>query len=121
MARHALDAAGYSVEQAPDGEVALGLFDDGRQPPDLLVTDVVMPRVGGAELAQRLRERFPDLKVLFTSGYSYDAIGRAGELQAGTAFLQKPFTPAALARAVRDVLDGRSQPPSGETPAVPAG
>ncbi len=72
---------------------------------DLLVTDVVMPGMGGPELADSLRPRFPQMKVLFSSGYTDDAVVRHGLLQEKVAFLQKPYTPLALVKRVRQVLD----------------
>jgi two-component system cell cycle sensor histidine kinase/response regulator CckA len=71
------------------------------------MTDVVMPGLGGREVAEKLRTQRPDLKVLFVSGYTDDAVVRHGVIAATDAFLHKPFTPLALARKVRDVLDGK--------------
>jgi two-component system cell cycle sensor histidine kinase/response regulator CckA len=72
---------------------------------DLLVTDVVMPRMGGREVAERLRATRPGMKVLFLSGYAEEGVvGRRG-IEAGAAFLQKPYSPGSLASRVRQVLD----------------
>ena len=71
----------------------------------LLLTDVVMPDVGGRVLAERLTALFPRLRVLFMSGYSDKAVFRHGIIRPGTSFIEKPFTQVALARKVREVLD----------------
>jgi len=102
-----LSESGYKVLSAPDAQEAL------RQRPDaggldLLITDIVMPGLGGYELAQRLRSRRPDLKVLFTSGYTEDKLGPFNRLPPGTGFLQKPYRPEVLARKVREMLDAGS-------------
>jgi CheY-like chemotaxis protein len=97
---------GYSVLEAGDGEEGRRIAqqaDAGRV--DLLLTDVVMPKMGGKELADWFRSTRPDAKILFTSGYTADAITKHGILQDRVAFLEKPFTPTALARKVREVLD----------------
>ncbi|MGH7419129.1 MAG: response regulator, partial [Candidatus Rokuibacteriota bacterium] len=105
-ARASLVDHGYTVLEAASGEEALALLDRiGSTPIQLLVTDVVMPLMKGQELAQRFRGRRPGTPVLFTSGYTDSALGAAGVLPPGVAFLQKPFSPEALARKVREVLD----------------
>lgn len=100
-----LEAFGYQVLKASSGEEALRLADSQRGKIHLLMTDVVMPGVGGRELADLLRAREPQLKVLFQSGYTDDAVVRYGVVHAEVAFLQKPFTPQALAEKVRQALD----------------
>lgn len=97
---------GYRVLEAVNGEMALWVAAEHLAPIHLLVTDVVMPRMGGKDLADRLTALQPDLKVLYISGYTDDAIVHHGVLDAETAFLQKPFTPSMLARKIRTILDG---------------
>jgi len=101
----ALKGGGYTVIEAGSGAAALAAFDalgGGRL--DLLVTDVVMPRMGGRELAELISQRCPDLRILFMSGYTDDAVLREGVSQAEVTFLQKPFTPRQLAEKVRAAL-----------------
>jgi two-component system, cell cycle sensor histidine kinase and response regulator CckA len=102
-----LERRGYNVLEAASGQEAVRLFEQMAPQIDMLVTDVVMPEMGGTELARRLRAMKPSLRVLFTSGYTADAIAHDGGLEDGTAFLEKPFTPEVLAQKVRDVLDDR--------------
>jgi two-component system, cell cycle sensor histidine kinase and response regulator CckA len=104
--RLALETQGYAVLEAAGGEEALRAAEQHAGPIHLLVTDVVMPRMGGREVAESLRVRHAGLKVLYVSGYTDDAVVRHGIVEATDAFLQKPFTPLALARKVRAILDG---------------
>jgi CheY-like chemotaxis protein len=106
LTRHILLACGYAVLEARDGAEAVRLAADHPGPVHLLVADVVMPRMGGREAATRVAAARPGIRVLFLSGYTDDAVVRHGILEAEVAFLQKPFTAAALARKVRDTLDG---------------
>jgi CheY-like chemotaxis protein len=105
LARLVLEGAGYTVLSARDGLEALEVAGRHTGRIDLLLTDVVMPRLGGRELVERMTAKVPELKVLFLSGYTDDAIVRQGAGQNQVPFLHKPFTPSMLARKVRDVLD----------------
>lgn len=96
---------GYRVMEAHDGASALRLIQRQDEPIDLLFTDVVMPGMSGRELADAAREIRPTLKVLYTSGYTRNAIVHGGRLDAGVELIAKPFTYAALAQKIRDVLD----------------
>jgi len=102
-----LGGYGYPVLAARDGEDALRIMGEFEGEISLLLTDVVMPRMGGRELFDRIRERNPAIKVLFMSGYTDDAIVHHGALDPGTAFLQKPFSAISLARKVKEVLETR--------------
>ena len=99
---------GYNVLSASGPQEALRLFDLHRQQIDLLLTDVVMPRMNGRELASRLLKERSDLTVLYISGYTDDRVVREAILEPRTHFLEKPFTPEALARAVRKALTEES-------------
>ncbi len=106
MAATLLRRLGYSVLTAANGVEALGVKQQSTTGHiDLLFTDVVMPHMSGKELADRVRALFPHTKILFTSAYTENASIQQGMLNAGMAFLQKPFTPSALACKVREVLD----------------
>jgi two-component system cell cycle sensor histidine kinase/response regulator CckA len=105
LAKGLLAKLGYTVLDAENADRALALAAAHTGPIQLLVADVVMPGASGRELARRLAQARPDTKVLYISGYTDDAIVHHGMLEPGLHFLQKPFTPAALARKVRDVLD----------------
>jgi len=103
VARHVLQRHGYAVIETARSEDALALAD-GTQAVDLLLTDIVMPGVGGRALAAQFTARRPGTRVLFMSGYPAAAIGQHQMLERGLAFLQKPFSAAALAEKVREVL-----------------
>jgi CheY-like chemotaxis protein len=100
-----LEERGYETIAAPNGRAALVLVEAGGPAPDLLLADVVMPEMGGPELARRLAARHPGLRVLFASGYPRGDLGPDAPDE-GVSFLAKPFTPDLLARAVRAALDG---------------
>ncbi len=105
VVREALKASGYTVLAATSGGEALQEAGRHQGPIHLAVTDLVMPDMSGRELAERLAHLHPDTKVLYMSGYTDDAVVHHGVREAGVAFLQKPFTPDALARRVRELLD----------------
>jgi len=110
VVRKSLELYGYHVVTAQDGREALDTLEAGTQRFDLIITDVMLPRMRGPELAERASQLGRDLRVLFISGYTDKTIVHRGLLTAGAAYLQKPFTPDTLARKVREVLDGdRSQ------------
>jgi CheY-like chemotaxis protein len=114
-----LAKAGYRTVEARDGARALELLEGLSQvtpssttaaPVDLVITDIVMPQVGGIDLARRLAERYPELPILFVSGYAGDEAGCRGVV-ASAPFLQKPFRADELRARVRDVLAKRAEPP----------
>ena len=108
-AKEALESSGYRVLEGRDGVHALEVAQAHDGEIQLLVSDVVMPRMGGGELAQRLVALRPDTRVLFISGYPDDAVVRHGVLEQGTQLLQKPFALAEFVRRVREVLDAPRQ------------
>ena len=104
LVRETLAARGYKVLEAENGESGLRVAEEYRERIDILITDVVMPGIGGRQLAKRLLQLRPNPRVLYLSGYTEDTILHQGALPPGTAFLQKPFTLQNLARKVREVL-----------------
>jgi two-component system, cell cycle sensor histidine kinase and response regulator CckA len=107
---HVLTRRGYRVLEAESGESALRVFEGSQINIDLVLTDIVMPRMSGSELAERLLERRPGLKIVFMSGYTDDVLLRTGSLRPGMSFLQKPLRPEVLASKLRETLDSPSKP-----------
>jgi len=110
LARQYLETQGYKILEAEDGAAALQIVDGHQGAIDLLLTDVVMPGVNGRELAARVTELLPNVRVLYMSGYSENAVGQDGTLDAGINLLQKPFSLPALKDRVREVLDSEPIP-----------
>jgi PAS domain S-box-containing protein len=107
LVRETLEEAGYTVLEASHGEEAISLLSRSGDPIHLVLSDVVMPKMGGRDLSEQVASRHPEIKVLFISGYAETALGRWDDSVRKIPILFKPFTPHELARKVRDVLDGR--------------
>jgi two-component system cell cycle sensor histidine kinase/response regulator CckA len=105
LVRRTLEKQGYRLLVAASGTEALEIVQGHPGRIHLLITDVVMPQMGGRQLAEQLKALRPEVHVLFVSGYTENSILRSGNLLEGEAFLQKPFTPLALARRVRELLN----------------
>jgi CheY-like chemotaxis protein len=105
VTRRILERQGYTLLEAQNGQEALRLLSHERGHISLLLADVIMPGMSGKELARKAVQISPDLKTLFMSGYTDETIAQHGVLEPGVAFLQKPFSPTALARKVRATLD----------------
>jgi CheY-like chemotaxis protein len=105
LSREILEEIGYEVVVAQDGSEGLRICKEFERSIDLMITDVVMPRMSGRELAEAVATLRPDTRVLYMSGYTDDAIVRHGILDDDAFFIQKPFSPDSLALKVREVLD----------------
>ena len=112
LARQYLENQGYKILEAEDGAAALQIVDGHKGSIDLLLTDVIMPGMNGRELARQISRLLPNIRVLYMSGYTENAIGHDGMLDAGINLLQKPFSLPSLKDRVREVLD--SEPIPGE-------
>jgi len=111
LACSVLQGQGYQLLSATNGQDALHTVRDHKGSPiRLVVTDVIMPQMGGKVMAEWLKTANPDLKILFTSGYTDEAITQQGVLETGVEFLPKPYTPATLVLKVREMLDHRTAP-----------
>ncbi len=110
LTRQYLETQGYKILEAEDGAAALQIVDGYHGAIDLLLTDVIMPGMNGRELATNIAKLLPDVRVLYMSGYTENAIGHDGTLDAGINLLQKPFSLPALKDRVREVLDSEPIP-----------
>ncbi len=110
LARQYLETQGYKILEAEDGAAALQIVDGHQGAINLLLTDVIMPGMNGRELAAQIVNLLPDVRVLYMSGYTENAIGHDGTLDAGINLLQKPFSLPALRERVREVLDSEPMP-----------
>jgi two-component system, cell cycle sensor histidine kinase and response regulator CckA len=108
LLREVLERSGYRVLEARRGDEGLQIGERTSEPIDLLVTDVIMPQMGGAELARRLASAHPETRVLFISGYTDGALNHDEVFPEDAAFLQKPFTPDVIVRKVREVLERKA-------------
>jgi two-component system, cell cycle sensor histidine kinase and response regulator CckA len=111
LVRVTLASRGYNVLEAENGECGLRIAEGFKKHIDILITDVMMPGIGGRELARKLLLLRPGISVLYLSGYTEDSVITHGALGPSTAFLQKPFTLQNLAKKVREVLRSKSAPP----------
>ncbi len=109
LSAEVLQRSGYEVLEAATPALALEVCVRRTGPIQLLLTDVVMPGMNGGELARRVQQLRPDIRVLFMSGYTDNAVLQTGELRSACAFLQKPFTPSALAKKVREILGEKTR------------
>jgi CheY-like chemotaxis protein len=108
LARGLLEAQGYEVLTAPNGQEAMRVVNQNEGPPiSLVITDVIMPLMSGKVMAEWLKATYPELKILFTSGYTDEAIARHGVLETGVEFLAKPYSRSTLVRKVREMLDAK--------------
>jgi two-component system, cell cycle sensor histidine kinase and response regulator CckA len=110
VTKRALDRYGYGVLTAARGPEALGVAAAFQGSIELLLTDIMMPGMNGVEVASRMCEMRPGIRVFFMSGYADQDLVRQGLLEPGTEFLQKPFTPQELAERVRGILDRTPEP-----------
>jgi two-component system, cell cycle sensor histidine kinase and response regulator CckA len=107
LTRNTLELCGYKVLEAKDGLEALEVSERFKGPIDLLLTDMVMPGMGGRQLAQELTRRRPEIRLAYMSGYTGQAVGSQGPVDPGSVFLLKPFTRELLTRKIREALDRR--------------
>jgi len=100
-----LEEKGYQVLESSRGEIAMEVSKKYKSPIDLMITDIVMPGMGGKKLVQKIKKHRPQLKILYISGYTDEIISQHGVLEEGTHFLQKPFLPQSFLTKIREILD----------------
>ncbi len=105
LAREILTGNGYKVLEARSGKAGLSVCETYVGPIHLLISDVIMPEMGGVELKAKVVKLRPGIKILFMSGYTDESITASGVFNSETAFIEKPFSPDGLARKIREVLD----------------
>ncbi|MCP4215890.1 MAG: response regulator [bacterium] len=103
--RECLDTLGYDVLEAENGRIALDLLLEHTKPPDIMVTDIMMPEIGGWQLARSVRESFPDIKIIFTTGYSTDPISISESMPPNSRFVQKPYSINKITQLIRELMD----------------
>ena len=108
LSRSVLEQFGYTVIAAVDGEDAVKTYRENKDRIQLLLFDLTMPKKGGKEAYDEIRQIRPDVKVLFTSGYAMDRVQKEGILEEGLDFILKPVSPMGLLKKIREVLDGRN-------------
>jgi CheY-like chemotaxis protein len=106
LARHVLLKYGYQVIEAIDGEDAVNRFLENRDSIDILLFDVIMPKMNGKQAYEEINRIRPNIKALFMSGYPFEVMSRQGILEDGVQFISKPLQPGALLTKLREVLEG---------------
>src|SRR6476659_582856 len=109
LAVDTLQHQGFRVDSAADGREAISLLEASPEPPDLVITDLVLPHLSGRTVRQTVETRFPGVPVLYISGYPGETIESRGWLDEGVPFLQKPFSPRELVRRSRELLEPRPE------------
>ena len=110
LVRRILASSGYSVLEASDGQAAIKILEETTRPVDLVISDVIMPQMGGRQLAEQIAKLRPACKVLLASGYTDDDLLRYGVESRELEFIRKPFTPAKLLTKIRALLDQEDAP-----------
>ncbi|NCO84375.1 MAG: hypothetical protein COW90_00260 [Nitrospirae bacterium CG22_combo_CG10-13_8_21_14_all_44_11] len=105
LIKEVLEADGYRVVEAADGEEAVNKFMENKDRIDILLLDIVMPKMSGREVYERIKKIKPDIKLLMASGYPADFISQKGILEEGLNFIAKPMSPPKLLKKMREVLD----------------